>query len=48
MKRQRHAPEQVVRKLRAGEEMLAKGKDLAAVLVSVPDRGGVSSFRAKR
>ena len=32
MKRQRHTPEQVVRKLCEGERMLNAGKDLAAVL----------------
>jgi hypothetical protein len=32
MKRHRHTPEQIVRKLREGERMLNEGKDLAAVL----------------
>ena len=32
MKRQRHTPEQVVRKLREGERLLNDGKDLAEVL----------------
>ncbi|GAC1413624.1 MAG: hypothetical protein NVSMB57_09150 [Actinomycetota bacterium] len=32
MKRKRHTPEQIVRKLRTGEEMLGKGKDLADVM----------------
>ena len=32
MKRQRHTPEQVIRKLREGERMLNAGKDLAEVL----------------
>ena len=32
MKRQRHTPEQVVRKLREGERMLNAGKDLTEVL----------------
>ena len=32
MKRHRHTPEQVVRKLREGERMLNDGKDLAEVL----------------
>lgn len=32
VKRQRHAPGQVVRKLREGERMLNAGKDLAEVL----------------
>jgi putative transposase len=32
MKRQRHTPEQAVRKVREGERMLNEGKDLAAVL----------------
>jgi len=32
MKRQRHTPEQVVRKLREGERILNEGADLAQVL----------------
>ena len=32
VKRQRHTPEQVVRKLREGERLLNDGKDLAEVL----------------
>lgn len=32
MKRHRHTPEQAVRKLRRGEQMLASGKDLTEVL----------------
>ena len=32
MKRHRHTPEQVVRKLREGERLLNDGKDLADVL----------------
>ena len=32
MKRHRHTPEQVVRKLRAGERLLNEGSDLTAVL----------------
>ena len=32
MKRHRHTPEQVVRKLREGERLLNDGKDLAEVL----------------
>jgi putative transposase len=32
MKRHRHTPEQIVRKLRDGERMLNEGKDLAEVL----------------
>jgi len=32
VKRQRHTPEQVIRKLREGERMLNAGKDLAEVL----------------
>jgi putative transposase len=32
VKRQRHTPEQVVRKLREGDRMLNAGKDLAEVL----------------
>lgn len=32
MKRHRHTPEQVIRKLREGERLLNEGKDLAEVL----------------
>lgn len=32
MKRQRHTPEQIVRKLREGEGMLNEGKDITEVL----------------
>jgi hypothetical protein len=32
MKRHRHTPEQVVRKLREGDRLLNEGKDLAGVL----------------
>ena len=32
MKRQRHTPEQIVRKLREGEPLLNDGKDIAEVL----------------
>ena len=32
MKRHRHTPEQIVRKLREGERMLNEGKDMAEVL----------------
>ena len=32
MKRHRHTPEQIVRKLREGERMLNEGKDLTEVL----------------
>ncbi len=32
MKRHRHTPEQVVRKLREGERILNEGKDLTEVL----------------
>ena len=32
MKRKRHTPEQIVRKLREGERMLNEGQDLAEVL----------------
>ena len=32
MKRHRHTPEQIVRKLRAGEQMLNEGKDVTEVL----------------
>ncbi len=31
MKRRRHTPEQVIRKLREGERMLGEGSDVAAV-----------------
>ena len=31
MKRKRHAPEQIIRKLRAADQMLSEGKDIAAV-----------------
>jgi putative transposase len=34
-RRQRHGPEQIVKKLRDGEAMLNAGKDLAAVLQSL-------------
>jgi putative transposase len=32
MKRKRHTPEQIVRKLREGDRLLSEGKDLAEVL----------------
>ena len=32
MKRNRHTPEQIVGKMRTGDEMLGKGKDMAGVL----------------
>ena len=32
MKRHRHAPEQIVRKLREGERLLNQGKDLTKVV----------------
>lgn len=32
MKRHKHSPEQIVRKLHAGEQMLNEGKDLTEVL----------------
>ena len=32
MKRHRHTPEQIVRKLREGDRLLTEGKDLAEVL----------------
>ena len=35
MKRHRHTPEQVVRKLREGERLLNEGKDLTEVLRSL-------------
>ena len=31
MKRKRHSPEQVIRKLREADQMLSEGKDIAAV-----------------
>lgn len=31
MKRKRHSPEQIIRKLRDGDRMLSEGKDIAAV-----------------
>ena len=31
MKRKRHCPEQVIRKLREADQMLSEGKDIAAV-----------------
>lgn len=37
MKRHRHAPEQVVRKLREGERILNDGKDLTEVLRTLGD-----------
>ena len=32
MKRRRHTPEQVIRKLQEGEKLLAQGKDIAEVV----------------
>ena len=32
MKRHRHTPEQIIRKLREGDRLLNEGKDLAEVL----------------
>ena len=31
MKRKRHGPEQIIRKLRAADQVLSEGKDIAAV-----------------
>ena len=38
MKRHRHTPEQIVRKLREGERLLNEGKDLTEVLRASRDR----------
>ncbi len=35
MKRKRHSPEQVIRKLRDADRMLSEGKDMAAVCQSL-------------
>ncbi len=59
MKRQRHTPEQIVRKLREGDRLLNEGKDIAEVLrhlevtVSTWNRwrsqyGGMKANEAKR
>ena len=59
MKRHRHAPEQVVRKLREGERLLNDGKDLAEVLRTLEiseatwnrwrtQYGGMKATQAKR
>jgi len=59
MKRHRHTPEQVVRKLREGERLLNDGKDLTEVLrtleISEPtwnrwraQYGGMKASEAKR
>ena len=59
MKRHRHTPEQVVRKLREGERLLNDGKDLTEVLrhleISEPtwtrwraQYGGMKAAEAKR
>lgn len=58
-KRKRHSPEQIVRKLRDAEAMLASGKDLAAVLQALEisehtlerwrkEYGGMKSDEARR
>lgn len=58
-KRKRHAPEQIVKKLRDSEVMLASGRDLAEVLQTVAvseatfnrwrnQYGGMKSEEAKR
>lgn len=59
MKRHRHAPEQVVRKLREGERILNEGKDLTDVLLTLEiseatwnrwrsQYGGMKAGEAKR
>ena len=59
MKRHRHTPEQVVRKLREGERLLNDGKDLAEVLRALEiseatwnrwraQYGGMKASEAKR
>jgi hypothetical protein len=59
MKRHRHTPEQIVRKLREGERLLNDGKDLAEVLrhLEISDQtwhrwrnqyGGMKADGAKR
>ena len=58
MKRHRHTPEQVVRKLAEGERILNGGGDLAAVLRTLeiseatwnrwPQYGGMKASEAKR
>ena len=59
MKRHRHTPEQIVRKLREGERLLNEGKDLTEVIrhleVSEPtwnrwrnQYGGMKATEAKR
>ena len=59
MKRHRHTPEQVVRKLREGERLLNDGKDLTEVLRSLEiseatwnrwraQYGGMKASEAKR
>jgi len=58
-RRQRHSPEQIVKKLRDGEAMLNAGKDLAAVLQALEiseatwnrwraQYGGMKSEEARR
>ncbi len=58
-RRQRHSPEQIVKKLRDGEAMLGAGRDLAAVLQALEvsegtwnrwrnQYGGMKSEEAKR
>jgi putative transposase len=42
MKRKRHTPEQIVRKLREGDRMLSEGTDLIEVLRHL-DRGAAPS-----
>lgn len=59
MKRHRHTPEQVVRKLREGERILNEGKDLTDVLLTLEiseatwnrwrsQYGGMKAGEAKR
>ena len=41
MKRKRHTPEQIVRKLREGDRLLNEGKDLTEVLRHLEDFGSL-------
>lgn len=44
MKRHRHTPEQIVRKLREGERLLDEGKDITEVVRRAPGiAGGLST-----
>ena len=40
MKRHRHTPEQIVRKLREGERLLNEGKDITEVVRHLPRAPG--------